>query len=60
MKKKLEVHLIPNGLFNEKIESAFLKHFQDRMAVNSIIKINKVKQLQKRKNGKFILLENNL
>ncbi|PIA79020.1 hypothetical protein BFR04_05725 [Gaetbulibacter sp. 4G1] len=59
-KGKLEVHIIPNDLFNEKIESTFFKHYQDRMATNSVIEIHKVKRLQKRKNGKFILLESKL
>lgn len=56
-KGKLEVRIIPNPYFNEKIKARLYNHFKKRMQPNTIIDIMLVSELKKKKNGKFLLLE---
>jgi len=56
-KGELEIRIIPNDKFNSLIETKLLNHFKERMASNTLIKMVKVNELIKKKNGKFLLLE---
>ena len=59
-KGKLEVRIIPGKGFNDKIKSKILSHYKERLSSSTDVVIKLVKNLTKKNNGKFLLLETEL